>query len=120
MKRNLSIILGVCLGIIIIVLGIFSNFRSEFTFSFSAFMTGVLVGYFVENKPLKFGAIAVIIQQIIAIGIMFLNDPNLNVILEYRLVAGLMVIALIFEILLNVLFGIFGSFIGSSAKKYRK
>ena len=119
MKQNLSILLGVCLGIIIAVIGIFSNFRDEFTFSFSAFLTGVLVGYYIENKPLKFGAIAVIIQQIIAIGIGFFSDSDSNLILSYPAIAGLMFIYLFFVILFNVLIGILGSFTGSIAKKYR-
>jgi hypothetical protein len=119
MKQNLSILLGIFLGIIIAMIGIFSSFGTEVTLSFSAFVTGVLVGYFMENKQLKFGAIAVIIQQMIVIGVMFLSDPDLNIILKYRLVAGLFFAALILEISFNILLGVLGSFIGSIAKKFR-
>jgi hypothetical protein len=119
MKQNLSILLGIFLGIIIAMIGIFSNFGNVFTLSFSAFMTGILVGCFIENKQLKFGAIAVIIQQMIVIGVMFLSDPNLNIILKYRLVAGFAFAAVILEISFNILLGVLGSFIGSIAKKFR-
>ncbi len=122
MKQNLllrHILLGIFLGIIIAMIGIFSSFGTEFTLSFSAFMTGILVGYFIENKQLKFGAIAAIIQQMVVIGVMLFTDPNLNIILKYRLVAGFAFLALIIEISFNVLLGILGSFIGSIAKKFR-
>lgn len=120
MDKKSSIVLGVFLGLIIAVIGAFSNFGDEFTLSFSALIVGIVVGYFIESKPLKFAAIAVIIQQTMAIGITLFNDPNLDVVLSYPVITGLFVIVLIFKILFNVLIGILGAFIGSTVKKYRE
>jgi len=120
MDQKFSIVLGVFLGLIIVVISAFSNFGDEFTLSFSALIVGIIVGYFIESKPLKFAAIAVIIQQIMAIGIMYSSDPNLNVVLSYPVITALFVIVLIFKILFNVLLGILGAFIGSTLKKYRE
>jgi len=119
MDKKSSIIFGVFLGLIIAMISAFSNLDDKFTFSFSALVVGIVVGYFIESKPLKFAAIAVIIQQIMAYGIMLFNDPNLDVVLSEPLITGLLVIALVFLILFNVLVGILGAFIGSTVKKHK-
>ena len=120
MDKKSSIVLGVFLGLIISVISVFSNFGDKFTLSFSALVVGIVVGYFIESKPLKFAAIAVIIQQTMAIAIMLFSDPDLDVVLSYPVITGLLVVVLIFQILFNVLFGILGAFIGSTVKKYRE
>lgn len=120
MDKKSSIVLGVFLGLIIAMISAFYNFGDKITLSFSALVVGIVVGYFIESKPLKFAAIAVIIQQIMAIGIMLFSDPDLDVVLSYPVITGLFVIVLIFQILFNVLVGILGAFIGSTVKKYRE
>ncbi|MDW7728096.1 MAG: hypothetical protein SCH70_13530 [Candidatus Methanoperedens sp.] len=119
MNKKSSILYGISIGTIISLIGVFYYAGNESTISFSAFLTGIAVGYLIEDKPLKFGAIAVLIQQIIATGIRFFSDPDSNLILSYPAIAGLMFTYLFFVILFNVLIGILGSFIGSIAKKYR-
>ena len=118
MDKKSSIVLGVFLGLIIAMISAFSNFGDKFTLSFSALVVGIVVGYFIESKPLKFAAIAVIIQQIMANGIMLFNDPDLDVVLSEPVITGLLVVVLIFQILFNVLIGILGAFVGSTIKKY--
>jgi len=120
MDKKSSIVLGVFLGLIIAVISNFSDLGDNITLSFSALVVGIVVGYFIESKPLKFAAIAVIIQQIMANGIMLISDPDLDVVLSEPVIAGLLVVVLIFKILFNILVGMMGAFIGSTIKKYRE
>lgn len=120
MDMKFSIVLGVFSGLIIAMISAFSNFGDKIILSFSALFIGIVVGYFIESKPLKFAAIAVIIQQIMVNGIMLFNDPDLDVVLSEPVITGLLVIVLIFKILFNVLVGILGAFIGSTVKKHRE
>lgn len=119
MDTKSSILLGVFLGTLIVAIGDYSNFREESMLSFSAFLVGIVVGLFIGSKPLKFGAIAVIIQQIMVNGIMVFNDPDLDIVLSEPAITGLLVVGLIFSILFKVLIGILGAFIGSTVKKCR-
>ncbi len=119
MNKNKSMIIGISLGTLIVIIGTFSNMTDELTLSLSAIVVGMVIGYSIESKPLKFSAIAVIIQQIIGYGIILFNDPNLDVVLSYGAIAGLFVVGVIINILFNVLLGILGSFIGSIVRKYR-
>jgi|GEM_PF-5147766 len=120
MNKNKSILAGISLGTLIVIMGTFSNYSDESILSLSAIVVGMVVGYSIESKPLKLSVLAVIIQQIIGIGIMLFNDPNLDVILSDGVITGLVVVVMVIEILFNILLGILGSFIGSIARKYRK
>ena len=120
MNKNKSVLIGISLGTLIVIMGTFFNITDETTLPLSAIVVGMVIGYSIENKPLKLTALAVIIQQIIGSGIILFNDPNLDVVLSYGVIIGLFVVGVIINILFNVLFGILGSFIGSIARKYRK
>ena len=120
MNKNKSMLIGISLGTLIVILGTFFNITDETTLPLSAIVVGMVIGYFIESKTLKFTAIAVIIQQIIGSGIVLFNDPNLDVILSYGVIIGILVFGVIINVLFNVFFGILGSFIGSIARKYRK
>ena len=120
MNKNKSMLIGIFLGTLIVIMGTFSNITDETTLPLSAIVVGMVVGYSIESKPLKFSAIAVIIQQIIGCALVLFNDPNLDVVLSYGVITGLLVVGVIINILFNTLLGILGSFVGSIARKYRK
>ncbi|MDO9517348.1 MAG: hypothetical protein Q7J10_04775 [Methanosarcinaceae archaeon] len=117
MNKNKSMLAGIFIGTLMVIMGTFSNYTDETTLSLSAIVVGMVVGFSIESKQLKFIALAVIIQQIIGIGITLFNDPDLDVVLSYGAITGLVAVVLLLEILFNV---ILGSFIGSIARKYRK
>jgi len=119
MNKNKSMLIGISLGTLMVILGTFSNYTDESILSLSAIIVGIVIGS-IESKSLKFTAFAVIIQQIIGNGIVLFNDPDLDVVLSYGVIIGLLVFGVIINVLFNVLFGFLGSFIGSIARKYRK
>ena len=120
MNKNKSMLAGILIGTLMVIMGTISNYTDESILSLSAIVVGMVIGYLIENKTLKLTALAVIIQQIIGYGIVLFNDPDLDVVLSYGVIAGLLVFGLIINILFNILLGILGSFIGSIARKYRK